>query len=415
MIKRENLFKVLVSTSFYIALVRSTEMWFAYPTSENSLGLITFTPQKVMQMCLLANILLLTIFSFWKKFKYEQISLSSKVIVVSVILSVLLSSNFGLTARYFLAVSVVTLPVYCYLIQFGPMKLFKSFFSFLKVILVCNIIYIILFPNYGIMTGIHSGAFRGLFIHKNEFGATMAITALFFLISWWNIKRKRIEVSSLILGLTSAVLVFLSHSMTAILMMLVGLMSFIVFTQLFALKKIQHKYVLFFTYSVFLIISFSLFNVYTDEILISIGKDPTLTGRTGLWEVLYRVGLERPIFGHGIGLFSRPEMMYQFTESFGWAAKTSHNSVLDIFLGIGLVGLLATATYILNSIWKVLFINPDSKVWMTAILICLTISIVRLIGSFATSGGLIANSFEWLVLLIMILFLKSVRKSTVDN
>jgi len=406
MISREKLFSMLVRISFYLALLRSTEMWFAYPTSEHHLALISFLPQKIMQIGLLAIILLLLLLSFWRKMLSEQLSKTVILLLLSIFFSILLSDNFFLSIRFFLSMLVVTLPVYFYYLQFGVKKLFSSFFFFLKALLFLNILYIFIFPQYAIMTGIHSGAFRGAFIHKNAFGSTMAIVFAFYFISWWKVGKCGVNFSFLFMVI-SAILIILSKSMTAILLAVLALFSVFIFSQIFSLKNRNQKHLVFLIFIIVTSFSIFLFNQYLDDFLIYIGKDPTLTGRTGLWEVLLRVGLNKPIIGHGLGLFSRPDIMYQFTEEFGWAAKSSHSSVLDVFLGVGLVGLATLTIVLFTSIWNVLFLNIENQQFKIAVVACLSILVTRIMCAFVSSGVLLSNTFDWVVIVVMVLFLKN--------
>ena len=79
----------------------------------------------------------------------------------------------------------------------------------------------------------------------------------------------------------------------------------------------------------------------------SLGRDSTLTGRTGVWAELLPVALQRPIVGHGFGGF----WTYQ-TRWFTYSIGSAHSGYLDLLLNIGFVGLLIFSMFLLSSCRK---------------------------------------------------------------
>lgn len=82
-----------------------------------------------------------------------------------------------------------------------------------------------------------------------------------------------------------------------------------------------------------------------NELLESLGKDPTLTGRTKVWPQMIERGLERPIFGHGTHSFwqgwrGEDNPAHGIVADNGWVPPHAHNGFLEIFLEFGLIGLI---------------------------------------------------------------------------
>jgi exopolysaccharide production protein ExoQ len=78
----------------------------------------------------------------------------------------------------------------------------------------------------------------------------------------------------------------------------------------------------------------------TEVVLTALGKDPTLTGRTALWQAVWSSIMERPWVGYGYGAFwtgwqgpSRAVF-----ESVAWEPPHAHNGILDLWLSVGFVG-----------------------------------------------------------------------------
>ncbi|UJB69157.1 O-antigen ligase family protein [Acaryochloris sp. 'Moss Beach'] len=77
-----------------------------------------------------------------------------------------------------------------------------------------------------------------------------------------------------------------------------------------------------------------------DSLLISAGKDPSLTGRTDLWVwALDDIG-KRPWLGYGYGAFwqdfSSKAALIRYAA--GWQVPSAHNGLLDLLLDLGILG-----------------------------------------------------------------------------
>ena len=85
------------------------------------------------------------------------------------------------------------------------------------------------------------------------------------------------------------------------------------------------------------------------QVTTSVGKDPSLTGRTVLWRLAYRSILQRPILGYGyMAFWSKVHpLAWRIREAANWpTAPHSHNGYIEMFLGLGLLGFLTLlATY----------------------------------------------------------------------
>jgi O-antigen ligase len=106
----------------------------------------------------------------------------------------------------------------------------------------------------------------------------------------------------------------------------------------------------------------------------ALGRDAQLTGRTTIWVLVYQAIQEKPLLGYGYQAFWRGDegLGGDIWEKIGQNFFYSHNGVLEVWLGLGLVGVLAfTATFVflivktlhllrkrfcLDSVWPWLFL-----------------------------------------------------------
>jgi O-antigen ligase len=77
-----------------------------------------------------------------------------------------------------------------------------------------------------------------------------------------------------------------------------------------------------------------------NSLLEALGKDPTLTGRTDIWEYVVFDIYQRPWLGWGYGAFwsvSNPAAL-RISDLLKWAVPEAHNGILEILLTVGVIG-----------------------------------------------------------------------------
>lgn len=97
-----------------------------------------------------------------------------------------------------------------------------------------------------------------------------------------------------------------------------------------------------------------------ETLLGALGKDITLTGRTEIWPLLFEVGQKQPWLGYGysgfwLGWNGPSEAIWSLII---WHPNHAHNGVLQIWLELGLVGvLLLTLSFIKASLRAVAWVR----------------------------------------------------------
>jgi len=86
------------------------------------------------------------------------------------------------------------------------------------------------------------------------------------------------------------------------------------------------------------------------DLLGSIGRDTSMSGRGDLWGIVWSEAQKAPVFGNGWGAF--------WTEGKGrdlvgtWNPRQSHNAYLDVVLDIGFIGLSLFGLLLVPVLWK---------------------------------------------------------------
>ena len=206
---------------------------------------------------------------------------------------------------------------------------------------IISLIFIAVVPSEAIMHGVHEGAWRGTFFHKNFLGKNMVIGVLAVLTA--NLVGKIRPLFTLGGAGLCAVLLVGSQSVTSIVTATACVLLLMLFSKLETYPGGFHR--LFIAISLLVIGALVAILLYDniDSALQVFGRDKTLTGRTQLWTILLDKAMSRLWLGYGYGAFwqGRAGVSGEVTEAFGnWYPTHAHNGFMDLLLDLGLVGLL---------------------------------------------------------------------------
>lgn len=187
----------------------------------------------------------------------------------------------------------------------------------------------------GYQVPIEAGAWRGIFVHKNDLGAMMALAVL---VEWHLPTYTTFSKVERALWLSAyTLLLFLSHSVTALVS--VGLAILLMFT----FKTFRHQYrVIVPVLLLVAIFSGTLIALNATSVTGALGRSEDLSGRADLWHWVVVMILERPFLGYGFsGFWKGASDQSAFIESrIGWSPVYAHNGYLEILLSLGIAGLL---------------------------------------------------------------------------
>ena len=218
------------------------------------------------------------------------------------------------------------------------------------VMAVGSLVMVFAFPAIGVHQFDNAGLWRGLWYEKNQMGAVMVIGATASAACLASPDPRRL-LPAVALGLSS-LLVLATQSKTSLLCLMLGLAAVGGFWTLrrggaaFSVAAIWAAVVLAGA-------GVWLWESHSVAVLEALGKDPSLTGRTDIWEALMRKVADRPWTGYGYGAFwgregeSVPaDWVRKETQ---WPVPNAHNGWIDLLVQLGwpgafLVGTLMAAT-----------------------------------------------------------------------
>ena len=205
-------------------------------------------------------------------------------------------------------------------------------------IMFLSLFFVVALPYYGIMGGIHAGAVRGIYIHKNVFSPVIVLSVVVFFLQALDAKEYKWRWWGLFA--TSIAFGIMSRSSTALGLMIIMLflcMSFHIF-------RLRYEMLI---SSILLILIVGSFGILwfvefggSELIFGALGKDATLSSRTEIWSYVWDSIERQPWLGYGLRGFwndlNGPSAY--ILRAMRVKVHYAHNGFLEICLSSGLLG-----------------------------------------------------------------------------
>ena len=236
-----------------------------------------------------------------------------------------------------------------------PVEAIKAVYRRLAYLLLpLSLVFIKYFPEMGrCFTPTGDAMYTGVSTHKNSFGVLCLICFLMFL---WNLLRIRVKGFKFSDNREALIYVFfifmimwllnMADSATCILCCCIGSFILIGLDIPFIKGNVRYigAYVLFFL-CVFFFLQFSV--DITSLVISGLDRDVTLTGRIPLWAELIDFDIN-PLIGKGYMSFWMGEVLEILGAKYWWQPHQAHNGYLEIYLNLGLIGVLLLAGIIVS-------------------------------------------------------------------
>lgn len=257
-------------------------------------------------------------------------------LVALALISAVWSIEPGVTLRRAVAFGFTTLFALYLWARFGTRGAVILIAVALSILTVLSIAAVFVLPAVGVDHTLHAGAWKGVYFQKNVAGRATVVLILCLL--WLgHVGAPARPVRAAMLA-TAFLFLVMSGSGTGFLVALLvvailgGVRRFGADVGVLMPVAVLAAFVVF--------VGAGLLAVFTTDALGLLGRDPTLTGRTELWEHTLRSVMERPWLGWGYAAYwygtNGPAAAY----TIGWGIASAHNGVIDAALDLGLTGVL---------------------------------------------------------------------------
>lgn len=306
--------------------------------------------------------------------------------------SVLWSLQPDVTIRRLVAVVFTTLTGVLLAERFEWPKTLEVLASTYAVVVTLSFVFGLFMPAYGVMSIDFPGAWRGVYGFKNQLGWAMSLaTPTFLACALANPQRRRLW-----LGFAGAalLLIVLSTSKTALVSCLAGL----AFMPLIALCRIGPALgttALIAAVSVIALVG-AVYALAPELVFELIGRDATFTGRTLIWDAISRQIEQRPLTGYGYGAvwddLSGWGPVAWISNDQGFKIFSAHNTVLGVWLELGLIGVTAWLMLLVGAWLKGL-----SRLATAPAYFFLPFLAIFTLHSLTESDALIQNDLGWVI------------------
>lgn len=321
------------------------------------------------------------------------------ILVLIAALSISWSTDPPLTQRAVLMLSGWSLFGTYLAVRYTLRGQIKIVSAALVIIMLITVGFAAAFPAYGFDAGVHQGALRGAFWHKNTLGFFMCLSScLFFVNSVCSAGKERAFWR--VLNLLAIVLLLLSTSISALVVTFVTLLA-LTFYKTF--RWDGRLFVAIFCMTILALGSIvSLLQGNFEIAVTTLGRDASLSGRTDIWLAVVDKVSERPLLGYGVGGFwSKHGPAIEVWKTIGFTPSKSHNGFVDLAAELGLVGVAIFCFSFFSTFGRAIqWAKTDKELYSFWPLIYLTIFLLQ-----NQTEGPIIGGFTWVIYLAVSLSL----------
>jgi O-antigen ligase len=230
-------------------------------------------------------------------------------------------------------------------------------------------------PQSGYDIGLNEGAIRGIFSQKNQLGDMMVIGLI--ALSYVVLSAKRLSLWMIASALLAMTTILLARSITSL-----GLGGAVIGATIAALLWIRRSrwtLPMVAMCGAFVLAVAITYWAAPAAILDLVGKDPTLTGRAGIWRIIHKTVGDITLLGAGYSTFWSEKSLdaQQIWQQIGFVTQNAHNGYLEILLELGWIGLALFAFVLLLTFAKILTASvAGARVRPAWLLIVITVIIV---------------------------------------
>ncbi|QNG48488.1 O-antigen ligase family protein [Sphingobium yanoikuyae] len=273
-----------------------------------------------------------------------SIVLIAFVIALWVFLSISWSADPALSARRAAAYAGSLLITITLAFSIPPREVIRAFVFVTLGLLALTTILLVIAPGYAIHQGgeagvaEHAGRLRGTFGHKNEFARVTAAGVIML----WLFGRQVLRQRTLWLGflVLAAILLLLAGSAKIIIAFPIAFVAAWMLRLPIA-PAYRSLMLLALAVPVLLLYFSGILDMITDSLIVSVGRDPGMSGREEIWAVAWSSIVEHPILGQGYYAGWAAEAK-ETLERIKWGVSLghAHNGFLETLLDLGSVGLV---------------------------------------------------------------------------
>jgi exopolysaccharide production protein ExoQ len=230
---------------------------------------------------------------------------------------------------------LVTLAAIASANTFSTRSILRGLICGVVAVAVLSVLVAVVAPGQGISQDM---ALQGMYEHRNILSSTLALGLVAMVSGGWALGPRR-ALRVMLVALVAACTIA-AQSITALASLVA---AFAVALALGAVRRLPRndKTLATVGFGALALLCVFLLSHNLTRLVESVGRDPTLTGRTDIWTAVWTQVAERPWLGHGWGaVWVVGDEAGDYVRGYiGYSIDHSHNGALDILVQVGAVGL----------------------------------------------------------------------------
>lgn len=337
------------------------------------------------------------------------------LLVLLPLASVLWSADPGPVMRRATAHMLTVLFCLYVVTRYSPEEFFERLLISFWIGMVASILVGLFLPQIGITQGsVNSGAWMGVYGHKAIAGRMCAVSLFVALL--YSPRAKWLHVVRISTIICTLALCALTQSRASWLLVLLGgggalLVQFLRIERLSTGLRIAITAT---TLTAMVVIGTATF----DDLLLSMGRDATMSGRTKLWESAILVAADKhPWFGAGYRDFwlgPAVQDVARYLSSWARMPAHGHNGYLDTWLELGWFGLVVLIFFLVRTIFAVLSASiqqPKSNIWPVFAVCCF----IFIVNNISATVALRHTDAAWVLILLASFYTARTRLELDDD
>ncbi len=328
-------------------------------------------------------------------FRMPMASPAVSLIVVMAFVSALWSIYPDVTLRRSVAFLFTTAFATYLALRYTFPEIVRMMATGLSILMMLSFASVFLMPDVGLDSEQHVGAWKGIFWQKNVTGRMMVWLVLCLLWLDWTREGKRWVVRPLLA--LALLLIVMSRSGTGLVTSI--LVAGVLFSSSFARGGIRSFAPSLAFILLVAVIGLTSGTTFWHDILYMLGRDPTLTGRTVLWQHTLMSIQERFVLGWGYAAYWYGAYGPGSAFTQGWGINSAHNGWIEAWLDLGLFGVAAVVALLGRLLIQGFFAirystNKSEPAWI------FTVGCALLVISISESVFLERHSLNWIILVL---------------
>jgi O-antigen ligase len=216
-----------------------------------------------------------------------------------------------------------------------------------------SVVLIKYFPDFGRKFNPFTGSMQltGVGSHKNELGALCVVVGLFLVWGWTMVREEESAaerrwrlLAHAVCGVMVVWLLIQADGATSTVTAIVGAAMLLILNRW---RGRQMRWLTPVVTGFIAVMALVYFSGFIETLILALGEDLTLTGRTELWaEVL--AAKTNPLLGTGFESFWLGSVAEELWLKYWWHPNQAHNGFIETYLNLGMIGLTLLLGYIVQ-------------------------------------------------------------------